>query len=44
MAFYLDLYSSCWFFDPPSMFRKVTDPFQNPLKQVYLALLDVNFC
>lgn len=26
------------FFDPSSAFRKATDPFQNPLKQVYLDL------
>lgn len=38
MALYLDLYSSCCFFDPSSTFRKATDSFQNPLKQVYLDL------
>lgn len=38
MVLYLDLYSSCYFFDHSSAFRKATDPFQNPLRQVYLDL------
>lgn len=38
VALYLDLQSSCWFFDPSSKFRKATDPFQKPLRQVYLDL------
>lgn len=38
MVLYLDLHSSCCFFDPSSAFREATDPFQNPPSQDYLDL------